>query len=229
MRPAFSIHCSPPFLIATFPLPQNVLSWSLTKPGFVTAARIAWLQVNDADLPLGIDPADILTARMEANGYGDAVSMMTSRNVSRYEVKTAVSGSVTASCLATIGLSNAARIGADPDHHAGAGTINLLAHVDRRLSVAAMLEALTIATQARTAAVMELELDRGGGIVTGTGTDCITIAAPLGAPEENFAGLHTSIGAAIGRSVYDAVAAGGTAWMEERRRSGTPGAATIRR
>jgi adenosylcobinamide amidohydrolase len=228
MKPAFSIHCAPPFLIAAFPLPQNVLSWSLTKPGFVAAAKVAWLQVNDADLPLDVDPAAMLTARMEENGCGDAVPMMTSRDVSRYEVKTAGSGSVTASCLATVGLSNAARIGSDPDDHAGAGTINLLAHVDRRLSVAGMLEALTIATEARTAAVMELGLDRGDGIVTGTGTDCIAIAAPLGEPEENFAGLHTHIGAAIGRCVYEAVAAGGGAWMAERRLPDAQGAALVR-
>lgn len=216
MRPAFSIDCAPPFLIATFPLSQNVLSWSLTKPGFTSAARVSWLQVRDADLSFDVDPAEMLTSRMAENGYGDAIPFMTSRDVSRYEVTTAESGSVTASCLATIGLSNAVRIGAEPHGSRRAGTINILAHVDQPLSVAAMLEALTIATEARTAAVMELGLDFGGGIVTGTGTDCIAVAAPPGDAEENFAGLHTHIGAAIGRCVYDAVAAGGRTWMAER-------------
>ncbi len=47
-----------------------------------------------------------------------------------------------------------------------------------------------------------------GGLATGTGSDCIAIAAPPG--QAAFAGLHTEIGEALGRVVYDAVAAGAT-------------------
>jgi adenosylcobinamide amidohydrolase len=44
------------------------------------------------------------------------------------------------------------------------------------------------------------------GRATGTGTDCIVVAAPTGT--EPFAGLHTEVGEAIGAAVYTAVAGG---------------------
>src|SRR6185312_9023469 len=95
-------------------------------------------------------------------------------------------------------------------------TINLLAHVDRPLSQGALIETVSIAAQARTAAIVDLDLRQHGKPVTGTGTDCIVVAAPCMDGGEAFAGLHTDIGAAIGRAVYDAVLQGGTAWISER-------------
>ncbi|MCP8895139.1 adenosylcobinamide amidohydrolase [Shinella daejeonensis] len=215
---AFSVHCRRPFLVAAFAAPQTMLSWSLTRPGFTRSKAVAWLEVRDADLPLGVDPLDLLETRMAAAGHGEAVHLMTSRDVTRFETARSAAGGVEASCLATVGLSNAGRIGEPFTRGGRTGTINLLAHVDRPLCEAAMIEALSIATEARTAAVMELGLLRNGLPVTGTGTDCVVVAAPEGAGQERFAGLHTDIGLALGRSVYDAVRAGGLAWIAEHGR-----------
>jgi adenosylcobinamide amidohydrolase len=116
-----------------------------------------------------------------------------------------------------VGLSNAERVG----HRrlvesAEYGTINLLAVADAPLSDAALVELLSIATQARTAAVMEHGPDLPSGRATGTGTDCIVVAAPPGA--ERYAGLHTEVGEAVGAAVYAAVASGVRDWMEEQAR-----------
>lgn len=218
--PAFSVRWTPPFLVAEFTETQNMLSWSLTRPGFVVARSVTWLEVSDGDLPVDVDPVELLRKRMSDAGHGDAVHLMTSRNLEHHHLASAVAGAVTSSCLATVGLSNAGRVG---DIHAGSvrlGTINLLAHVDVPLSEAARLEALSIAAQARTAAIMDLRLIHNGQIVTGTGTDCIVISSPIGRPEMPFAGLHTDIGTALGRAVYDAVTEGGRGWLEKR--SATP-------
>ena len=91
------------------------------------------------------------------------------------------------------------------------GTINVALKVDRGLSEAALLELMSIATQARTAAVMDLDLPLSVGRATGTGTDCVAVAAPPG--DEPYAGLHTEIGEAAGRAVYSAVLEGGRGWM----------------
>ncbi|ERI11945.1 hypothetical protein O206_14940 [Ochrobactrum sp. EGD-AQ16] len=162
----FTIHCSRPVLAAEFSEPQDILSWSLTRPGFVRAR----------------------------------------------------SGEAHAACLATIGLTNAGRVGERAQMMMPAGTINLLVHIDRPLSVAAHLEAMSIAAEARTAAIMELGLDVGSRVATGTGTDCIAVSAPPGEQGEgaSYAGLHTDIGAALGGAVYDAVSEGGRLWMKER-------------
>jgi len=73
-----------------------------------------------------------------------------------------------------------------------------------------MIEALSIAASARTAAVMEVELELPEGRATGTGTDCIAMAAPEGTTR--FAGLHTDTGEAVGRAVHEAVSRGARGW-----------------
>lgn len=218
---AFSVTLGNTFLVAEFATPQSMLSWSLTRPGFVTSRKVAWLQVRDADLALGVDPIELMEAKMQAAGHGNAVHLMTSRDVTMHEIEVAQSAGVTSSCLATVGLSNASRIGDEPGAMYAAGTINLLAHVDRPLSQAAMIEALSLAAEARTAAIIDLDLRLHGRVVTGTGTDCIVVAAPGGGDGERYAGLHTDIGAALGRAVYRAVKRGGDAWMAERQAAAT--------
>ncbi|HRO11147.1 adenosylcobinamide amidohydrolase, partial [Amaricoccus sp.] len=71
-------------------------------------------------------------------------------------------------------------------------------------------EALSVAAEARPAAVIDAAPDRPGGRITGTGTDCILVAAPPG--DGAFAGLHTPLGEAIGRAVYAAVRRGADDW-----------------
>ncbi|MDQ2634100.1 MAG: adenosylcobinamide amidohydrolase [Pseudomonadota bacterium] len=217
---ALSIRCDSPILIAEFGQPQAMLSWSLTRPGFTTANSVAWLHVRDDDLPLGIDPVRLLRERMSAAGLEDAVHLMTSRDIRNHHLAEASAGPATATCLATVGLGNAGRVGATPSPHGGAGTINLLVHVDRPLSQAALVEAISIAAQARTVAVVDLGWKPHGEVATGTGTDCIVVAAPAsmraGMRAEQFAGLHTDVGAAVGRAVYDAVFLGGNIWVAEQ-------------
>ncbi|MEW9617873.1 adenosylcobinamide amidohydrolase [Shinella sp. S4-D37] len=213
---AFSIRRHPPFLVAAFDAPQTMLSWSLTRPGFVVSRSVVWLEVRDGDLPLYVDPVELLRERMSQEGHAEAVHLMTSRDLAHHHLASAAAGDITSSCLATVGLSNAGRIGEPFDSSTPIGTINLLAHVDASLSEAAQLEALSIATEARTAAVMDLGLVRSGRIVTGTGTDCIVVAYPCEGTKMPFAGLHTDIGLSLGRAVYDAVTEGGLRWLAER-------------
>ena len=208
-----------PWLEWRLPAPMRVLSWSITRPGFVAADRIIWREVRDADLPEGLDVRRWLRAELAARGAGDAVAMLTSRDLSAFETATATAGAVRARCVATVGLSNAERIGSRLDRAGrGWGTINVAAALSAPLSRAAQIVALSIAAQARTAAVIEAGHSLPTGIATGTGTDCIAIAAPAGrAP---YAGMHTAAGEALGRAVYDAVRAGARVWMEKVRREG---------
>ena len=126
---AFSVSCAAPFLIAEFAASQTMVSWSLTRPGFVTARKVAWLYVRDDDLPLDVDPVELLETRMAAAGHAHAVHLMTSRDVSHHHHAKAAFGAATATCLATVGLGNAARVGTAPLSGKPVGTINLLAHI----------------------------------------------------------------------------------------------------
>jgi adenosylcobinamide amidohydrolase len=83
--------------------------------------------------------------------------------------------------------------------------------VDAGLTETAQLEALSIAVQARTAAVMEVGLHLDTGLATGTGTDCAALACDPG--EGRYAGLHTALGEAIGAATRQAVAAAAADWI----------------
>jgi len=207
---------APPWLVADLGAELRVLSFAPHRPGFVRARRIVWRALRNADLTPELDVGTWVAAEMAGAGHAAAVGLLTSRDVARFvRVETCVEGHRVAA-LATVGLGNAERVGhrqhRSPEAE-GYGTINIAVQLATGLSEAAQIEALTIATQARTAAVSEAGLRFAQGTVTGTGTDCIAIAAPEG--REAYAGLHTALGEALGAAVFRAVAEGAADWVAE--------------
>lgn len=218
MQLPFKLESEPPLLIVRFQEPQNLLGWSITKPGFASAREIVWLEVRDDDLPLHIDPLAFLRQKLSSCDLADAAAFMTSRDIRRHHVAQSRVGGVVATCVTTVGLSNGERIGfRRKESVSTVGTINTLAHLSCSLSTGAFVEAVSIATEARTAAILETSHLREGPRVTGTGTDCIIIAAPKGEREESRAGLHTDLGQAIGSAVYEATYEGAEAWSTRAR------------
>ncbi|WP_296641441.1 adenosylcobinamide amidohydrolase [Roseinatronobacter sp.] len=206
-----------PWLECDLGAPHRVLSWAPHRPGYQTARHILWRQVRNADLPADLDVGAWLALEMAGR---DAVCLLTSRDIAFHQIARATVEGVTAQALATVGLSNAEAVGARADRTGrdwdkllpSYGTINIAVQLSLPLSDTGLLEALSIATQARTAAIVAAgHRVPGGAIATGTGTDCIAVAAPLGA--EHYAGLHTAQGEAIGRAVFDAVAQGAADWQ----------------
>lgn len=198
---------------------MQVLSWSIHRPGFVPASQILWREVRNSDLPPGMDVRDWLARELAPQRAQDAVILLTSRTIARFETRHAYVNGTRAQAVATVGLSNGERVGSRVDYSGRDwGTINVAVCLNAGLSQTGLLEAMSIAVQARTAAVMDAQFALPIGIATGTGTDCVAIAAPAG--ETDFAGLHTDIGESVGRAVYDAVAAGATEWISERKGQG---------
>lgn len=212
----FNLVFAPPLLVVRFDEPMDIVGWSILKPGFATAQEVIWLEVRNGDLPLDVDPATFLRERLAAHALDEVAAFMTSRDIRHYHVLQSRVGEVVATCVTTVGLSNAERIGTRhaSDLHAF-GTINTLVHVSRPLSHGAFVEAVSIATEARTAAVMESSDRRERLAATGTGTDCIIVAAPKGEKPESGVGLHTELGEAIGAAVYDATFVGAKEWRTE--------------
>jgi adenosylcobinamide amidohydrolase len=208
-----------PWLSLDLGVPHQVLSWAINRPGRVQARHILWREVRNADLPEDLDVRQWFARELAARGAQDAVGLLTSRDIRAFhDVSVTVDG-ITARCVATVGLSNAEHIGRRVDRTGKDwGTINLALHLSAALTDAALTEALAIAAQARTVAVMSVAHGLPTGIATGTGTDCIAVAARKGTTE--FAGMHTAVGEAAGRAVHDAVAAGAAQWMEHIRRPG---------
>ncbi|WP_371225249.1 adenosylcobinamide amidohydrolase [Roseovarius sp. 2305UL8-3] len=191
---------------------MQVLSWALNRPGFVTASRILWREVRNGDLPPDLDVGSWLTNELQARDATDAVTLLTSRDVRQVREHSVTIGTTTAHAVATTGLSNAESVGHRVDRKGKDwGTINVALRISTPLTQAALIEVMSIAVQARTAAVIEVDHTLPTGRATGTGTDCVAVAAPVGTTQ--FAGLHTEIGEAAGRAVYTTVLEGARDWM----------------
>lgn len=196
---------------------MQVLSWAVNRPGFVTARRILWREVRNRDLPPELEVEEWFASELSARGSQDAVAFLTSRDVRHYCEAMAEVDGISAHAVATVGLSNAERVGSRVDYSdRNWGTINVALHLSEGLSQTGLIEAMSIAVQARTAAVMEAAIDLPSGTATGTGTDCLAVAAPAGATP--YAGLHTAIGEAVGKAVYQAVHRGALDWKSTNSR-----------
>lgn len=92
-----------------------------------------------------------------------------------------------------------------PNPHAG--TIVIMLCVNRELAPGTMVEAVTMATEAKTAVLQELSIPScySDGLATGTGTDQVAIAARIGGIPLRGAQKHTKLGELIGRAVQTAL------------------------
>ncbi len=197
------------WLIADFPESYDTLSWAVLG-GSKKTSSVVWLQVRDEDLFPGLNPEDYLKGKMRKEfGHSNAVGLLTSANIDQYSDVSSQFRDAEVRCIATVGLNNAVRIGDSPAETSHIGTINLLCIVSHPLSFKARLEALSIAAEARTAAMLESGLISpvSGKPATGTGTDCIVIASPVSSDlgGESYVGKHTALGALLGSSVFESV------------------------
>ena len=145
-----------PWLQLDLGAPMQVLSWAVHRPGFVTAQRILWREVRNQDLPPDLDVGPWLQGELAARGAGEAVTFLTSRDVTCFTQAQAMAEGIRAHAVATTGLSNAERVGVRMDYgDRDWGTINVAVQLSEGLTQTALIEALSIAVQARTAAVIE--------------------------------------------------------------------------
>jgi hypothetical protein len=123
--------------------------------GALRAARtIAIHETRNDELTLEVDAIALLASRMAAIDPR-GVGMWTSRRVTSarvIEAEAEAEPDVRAVALVTAGLSNAVRVGDTPGPLAGWGTINIACHVSVPLATTALLEAMAVAVEARTAA-----------------------------------------------------------------------------
>jgi adenosylcobinamide amidohydrolase len=194
----------------------RVISWAPHRGGIVTADHILWREVRNADLTEDFDALAWLAQECDRRGMAQAVAMLTSRKIASFTLAEHRVDGIRAQAVATVGLSNverAAPVAGPPMPRSGYGTINVAVILDHPLNDTGLIEAQSIASAARTAAVLESGAMAQGGPATGTGTDCIALAAPAGT--DAFCGLHTPQGRAVAAAVYAAVREGADQWILE--------------
>ncbi|MDX5402060.1 MAG: adenosylcobinamide amidohydrolase [Rhodobacterales bacterium] len=206
-----------PWLTLDLGRDMRVISWAPHRPGIVTARHILWREVRNADLTEDFDVFPWLAQECRQRGMQEAVAMLTSRKIATFSVATSKVDGVEAQAVATVGLSNAERAAPVLDQprqlHSSYGTINVAVILHHAINDTGLIEAQSIASAARTAAVLESGAMAPSGPATGTGTDCIAVAAPAG--QDAFCGLHTAQGKAIAAAVYAAVREGADQWIAE--------------
>ena len=215
-------------LVVPLGAPHDVLSWAIVNGGRRVASDVVWREVVRGELGPEVDPvalpAALLRRALAEARLPDAVGLLTARDVRSFDTAEAVDAGdadLHARCVATVGLANALAAG-NPPGAAHPGTINLCVQVSTPLGEEALLEALALAAEARTAAMLEARLPSplSGRPASGTGTDCIVVAAPV-APASTarlaYAGKHTRVGSLLGAAVRDAVSRGIARWLEEAR------------
>lgn len=201
-------------LRVSFEEPQKTLSWAICGGGKNVTDQVLWIQVSNEELALSIDPKQFLMAELQRYRAPDAIGMLTSADLRSYQRVEKSHDGISVECMATVGLTNALRIGDVPAQTSvRVGTINLLCAVSAPLSEETQLEALSLAAEARTTAVLESHIlsSETGKPATGTGTDCIVMASPHLALEDpliTYAGKHTLLGSLIGQAVFEAVSLG---------------------
>lgn len=204
------------FLIAELGGPHRALSFAIVGGGLVATETVAWCAVRDDELRPPVDARELLATRLGAAGLAGAVGLMTSASLDAHIDVTRTSSGLGVRCVATVGLDNALRVG-DPDEGvpAHAGTINVLCQASLPLTDEALVEMLSIVAEARTLAVREggVRSRWSGRPATGTGTDCIVVAAPCGDARIAYAGKHTRLGHLAGAAVHEAVSRGVAGWL----------------
>lgn len=135
--------------------------------------------------------------------------LFTGANMDHLTIEKSRHKDLTVYALVTAGVrSNAMRMSRDPGMFYEPGTINIIIMSNMQLTPRAMTRAIISATEAKTAALLDMDIrssyQNGDYRATGTGTDNVLVAEGDGMPLKN-AGGHTKLGELIAKAVYAGV------------------------
>jgi adenosylcobinamide amidohydrolase/ABC-type Fe3+-hydroxamate transport system substrate-binding protein len=140
---------------------------------------------------------------------GKAKLLLTGADMDHLAVGRAEYRDMKAAALVTAGIKgNTMRMGLDQGDYYEPGTINIVLLTNRSLTPAAMARALITATEAKTAALQDMDIRSSylkvEGQATGTGTDNVMVVGGTGA-RLDLTGGHCKMGELMARAVYQGV------------------------
>jgi adenosylcobinamide amidohydrolase len=197
-------------LVVTFPTSYQVLSWAPLNGGLVEARTILNHQINVHEYPT-LEPEVYLSSLAQHLQVAEpVVGLMTGVLMERLVRKVISTNVLQLECFATVGFSNALAVGDPSTYDEHPGTINVIATLDQPLSPSALVEAVQIVTEAKVQGLYAAKVTSTvtNAMATGTGTDCVAIACPLGEPAYQYCGKHTRLGELLGRVVAQAIEEG---------------------
>ncbi len=168
-------------LVVSFALPRPVLSWAAYNGGFRTNVSHVIIHAVDS---IPVQSARQAASRLDLRGT--VVGMMT-RHELDFQTVTVAEGDLQVSAIAVADCSMMATVGEHPVHpierpgpNIHLTLFNLILVTNYRFTQEAMLEAISIATEAKSRAICELGLHtRSGELATGGTADCVAMVSGL--------------------------------------------------
>ena len=199
-------------VLVSFREPARMASSASVTGGFVTSRVIVNLRTTSAQT-LKNTPEELIERYTTRKRLGPGVvGLLTAAPLEYTQCVLKDEGGIKVLALVTAGASNALNVSErTPVPHSGGpfsatGTINTILVTDAEIADECMISTVITATEAKTAALLDLRVRSAttGGQATGTGTDAIVVVSGKGAPIR-YAGGHTLYGQLVGEAVHTAV------------------------
>ena len=208
-----NLHQNDDHLHLAFSSPQRVLSSAILNGGLIKADHIVNRKVRKDSLTCEAPDVSLRNYAEQQGWQGNVVGMMTAAPMSSLRIEQSCVEGIDLTVLVTTGIDNARRAGDKADVQdvlalsKHVGTINLVLICSAKLTDAAMLEAVMVATEGKAAALQDAGVVSpvSQRLATGTGTDAIAVVSGDGPEEIAFCGKHVLLGELIGRLVISAV------------------------
>ena len=198
-------------LIVKFKVPMQILS---TLEGY--REKIKYVGNHYSPAPCwgighkhGLEKIRSRIYRVTGMNQSDASFLFTGADMDKLSIQKTEFKDMTVYALVTAGVtSNAVRMSKDSGNYYEPGTINIIILTNMALTKRAMTRAIISATEAKTAALLDMDIRSSAAPVkyraTGTGTDNIIIVKGTGVKIENTGG-HSKMGELMAKAVYAGV------------------------
>ena len=161
------------------------------------------------DLSLHLDPLELITSSAAKLGFtNDYLAMVTAAKIKNYSLVTKKIDDFSVSVVATAGCKHGESSGEEMDVQEIHGTINIIVLIDANPTDSCMVASLITATEAKSAALRDLDVRSlyTGDSATGSITDSVTIASTHQGKTISYGGPASKIGKAVGYCTRKGVA-----------------------
>ena len=160
------------------------------------------------DRSLHLDPLELITSSAAKLGLTkDYLAMVTAAKIQNYSLATRNLGDFSVSVAATAGCKHGESSGEQMDVQEIHGTINIIVFIDADPSDSCMVASLITTTEAKSAALRDLDVRSlyTGDSATGSITDSVTVASPGHGKAVSYGGPASKLGKAVGYCTRQAV------------------------
>jgi adenosylcobinamide hydrolase len=190
--------------------PLTTISSAIHNGGLTKTKVIANTQVTDeyGDSNLHDDPEAFIIKTYKKLGFNeDFVGMVTYAMVKDYEIVSKNDAEATVTVIATAGCTHAESAGEKIEFKKIEGTINIIVLIEGNPLDSCLASTIITATEAKTAALRELDLRSrfSGAEATGTITDAMVVAKTGKGPPITYGGPASTLGQLVGYCTRKAV------------------------